>query len=127
MHAPNCYSHLSASRWHTDNEKVAIAESPKRARRVVQPTGIWLYESNMMYGTPNGLLYEYDTHQQRIGIIYVICPYGLRDAHLARSKNSHKQHDYLDDEDCMSHSSDVYHKMQGNMCATYAEWGDFVI
>ena len=27
----------------------------------------------------------------------------------------------------MSHSSDVYHEIQGNMCATFTEWCDIVI
>ena len=64
MYAPNEYSHLPASRWHTENEKVAIAEYTKHTGRVVKPNGIWLYQSETMYGTPNGLLYEYDTHKQ---------------------------------------------------------------
>ncbi|KAF0144784.1 MAG: hypothetical protein FD143_3379, partial [Ignavibacteria bacterium] len=127
MYAPDDFHHLPSCRWHIDNEKAAIAEYSRRTRRVVKPTGIWLYQSDMMYATPNGLLYEHDTNHQRTGIIYVKCPYRMRDVHLQLAKDWHKYLDYLDEEDCLSHSSDEYHEIQGNMCATDSDWCDFVI
>ena len=43
--------------------------------------------------------YTNDTHQQRIGIIYVKCPYRMGDVHLQRAKDWHTYLGFLAEED----------------------------
>ena len=116
-----------ALEWGLDHESDAIREYEKQTCRVVKPTGIWLFPSGNLGGSPDGLVYEYPFDEKPAGIIEAKCPFSMRHLTGIREDEWPFYLTYLDRHLKLKTGHNYYHTVMGNLEATQLPWCDFVI
>jgi len=114
--------------WGREHEKEAIRAYAAEKDYIVRPTGIWLFQNNIMGASPDGIVFKKGEHVNKpIGIIEVKCPYSIKN--LSFSDPEYKKHSlpYLDLDLRLLETHEYYHQIQGELYATDAPWCDFVV
>ncbi len=116
-----------ALQWGLDHESDALREYEKQTCRVVKPTGIWLFPSGNLAGSPDGLIYDYPFDEKPCGMIEAKCPFSMRHLRHIRENEWPKYLPYIDSHLKLKTSHNYYHTVMGNLEATQLPWCDFVI
>jgi len=116
-----------ALQWGLDHESDALREYEIQTCRVVKPTGIWLFPSGNLGGSPDGLVYEYPFDDKPSGIIEAKCPFSMRNLTHIRENGWSSYLSYVDKDLKLKRSHNHYTTVLGNLEATQLPWCDFVI
>jgi len=114
-------------KWGVEHERDGLREYERSTRNYVRRSGLWMYPSGNIGGSPDGLVYEYRDAEEPSGILEVKCPWKLRNLKTISDEELKRSLDYLDDDLKLVKGHQYYTTIQGNMEAVQVKWCDFVV
>ncbi len=114
-------------KWGVTHERDGLREYERSTKNFVRRSGLWMYPSGNIGGSPDGLVYDYRDAAEPSGILEVKCPWKLRNNKTISDETLKSNLDYLDEELKLVKAHQYYTTIQGNMEAVQVKWCDFVV